>query len=292
MAWFILESSEKIDLEKTLFSGQIFSFKRTGTNLYSGVLNDSIITFRQDGNAIHYDFHKNMQSELVSFFTLNIGHETLVEQWNSAQNCVKFEYSGLRLLKCDLVETIFSFICSSNNNIKRITKMVDYLFSKGSFLGNVGEHRFYSFPPIQKLTDIEEELKAQGFGYRAKYICSTAKRLQETTLDQNASYAEVCKTLMSLSGVGQKVADCICLIALGHLHVVPIDRHIFNVSCMMFGLQKKLNQKTCNLIKKRYLALFGNYAGIAQLFVFKDSLDRHTSRSASVILKTGASSPD
>eukprot|EP00866_Antonospora_locustae_P002021 jgi/Antlo1/2021/327 len=279
MAWFLLESREKIDLERTFFSGQIFSFKKTGTNLYSGVLNNAVITFRQDEDGVYYWFHKNIQNELASFFTLNISYVTLLETWNRTQNCVTFDYNGLRLLKCDLMETIFSFICSSNNNIRRITKMVDYLFSKGDFLERIGGHRFYSFPPVQRLVDIEEELEAQGFGYRARYICSAAKKLQKTTLDQNASYTDVCKTLMSLSGVGQKVADCICLIALGHLHVVPIDRHIFNVSCTMFGLKKKLDQKTCTVIKKRYLELFGSYAGIAQLFVFKDTLDRRPLRS-------------
>lgn len=283
MAWFLLESKEKIDLERTLFSGQIFSFKKTGANLYSGVLSNAVITFRQDGDMVYYEFHKNIQSELSSFFTLDISYEALVETWNHAQNCIIFDYNGLRLLKCDLVETIFSFICSSNNNIRRITKMVDYLFSKGNFLENIGGHRFYNFPPIQRLIGIEEDLTAHGFGYRAKYICSTARKLLQTTLDQNADYAEVCKTLMSLSGVGQKVADCICLIALGHLHVVPIDRHILNVSCTMFGLEKKLDRKTCTIIKERYMALFGSYAGIAQLFVFKNALDRRALRTTKAV---------
>lgn len=283
MSWFLLESKEKVDLERTLFSGQIFSFKKTEANLYSGVLKNAVITFRQDGDTVYYKFHKNIQSELAIFFTLDINYGALVETWNRMQSCVRFEYNGLRLLRCDLVETIFSFICSSNNNIRRITKMVDYLFSKGDFLESVGGHRFYSFPPVQRLVGIEEELKAQGFGYRAKYICSAAKKLQNTTMDQSADYAEACRTLMSLSGVGQKVADCICLIALGHLHVVPIDRHIFNVSCKMFGLQKKLDRKTCAVIKERYLALFGSYAGIAQLFVFKDTLDRRAPRSAKAV---------
>ncbi|KAL0266013.1 UNVERIFIED_CONTAM: hypothetical protein PYX00_011730 [Menopon gallinae] len=258
MAWFLLESNEHIDLEKTLFSGQTFSFKKTGVNLYSGVLGGAIITFRQVGDAVHYNYHKNMQSELASFFTLSIGHEALVERWNRAQKCIRFEYRGLRLLRCDLLETIFSFICSSNNNIKRITKMVDYLFSKGDFLGSVGGHRFHSFPPVQRLADIEGELRERGFGYRAQYICKTARKLQETELGQNTSYAEVCKALMSLSGVGQK---------------------------------KRLDKQTRSVIKKRYLELFGSYAGIAQLFVFKDMLDRRM-KSTGIVLEADAECPD
>ena len=39
-------------------------------------------------------------------------------------------------------------------------------------------------------------------------------------------YQEARKELMKLSGVGEKVADCICLFALHHLEAFPVDTHI------------------------------------------------------------------
>ena len=45
--------------------------------------------------------------------------------------------SGIRLLRQDKLETLFAFMCSSNNNISRISQMVNHLsiFGHGSEFG-------------------------------------------------------------------------------------------------------------------------------------------------------------
>lgn len=39
-------------------------------------------------------------------------------------------------------------------------------------------------------------------------------------------YRKARETLMGLFGVGEKVADCVCLFALHHLEAFPVDTHI------------------------------------------------------------------
>lgn len=74
---------------------------------------------------------------------------------------------GARVLRQDPLECLIQFICSSNNNIKRITKMVDFISSKGRYLGNVGGYGFFEFPSVEKLALLSEaELREAGFGYR------------------------------------------------------------------------------------------------------------------------------
>lgn len=58
--------------------------------------------------------------------------------------------------------------------------------------------------------------------------------------------------MKELSGVGSKVADCICLMGLGHLEAVPIDTHIVQVTVRDYGLNvpKSLTEKSYSLIGK------------------------------------------
>jgi N-glycosylase/DNA lyase len=59
---------------------------------------------------------------------------------------------GVRVLRIDPIENLFSFICTSNNNIPRITQMIDSLcIEYGSKLTTVNGHIIYSFPNPENL---------------------------------------------------------------------------------------------------------------------------------------------
>ena len=94
---------------------------------------------------------------------------------------------------------------------------------------------YWSFPTPQQLgTATEEELRALGMGYRARYLVETTQSILkgEISLEKlyNMRYYRRAKQeLMKLSGVGEKVADCICLFALHHMDAFPIDTHIRQV---------------------------------------------------------------
>lgn len=276
MTSFLLKTTEFINLELTLFSGQIFSFKKTAPNSYSGVISNQIITFHQVDNQVYYDYPHEIQKDLELFFTLDIEYESLFKDWKEFY--FDFKYSGLRLLRCDLFECIFTFICSSNNTVKRITKMVNHLFSKGTFLGSLGEERFFSFPKLSSLQD-KEDLLENKFGYRSNYICKTAQMLLNEFGDQKdiRVIKKKClekKFLTSLSGIGNKVSDCIKLMALDQFDVVPIDTHIFKALKNIFGETKKLTNQNYFNLQSKFQNLFGKYSGIAQLYIFKEFLDK------------------
>ena len=106
--------------------------------------------------------------------------------------------------------------------------------AKGEKL-KAGDIEYYSFPTPQQLSGAtEEELRRLGMGYRARYIVETTRSILEgevslEKLYQMKYYRRARKELMKLSGVGEKVADCICLFALHHMDAFPIDTHIRQV---------------------------------------------------------------
>lgn len=291
----MVECNEHVDLRETLFSGQVFHFKEVRENEYMGVLGGTLVFLRQETGCIRYlDSHPESKSIVENFFNTHVDA--------GLQN----KKHGLRFLTNDFYPTVFSFICSSNNNIKRITKMVEYLYSYGTRIdsqhhtdmspsrdtrgdepGNATEpgaslvdHVFYTFPELNVLVNIEDDLRKNKFGYRAEYICDAARFLLQNRIEWHAlSYEEARATLMKIKGVGRKVADCICLISLKQFHVVPIDTHILKYSSCLFSLELRgLNAKTYDMIQKMWVEKFGRYAGIAQLYAFKEYVDRNTSK--------------
>lgn len=95
---------------------------------------------------------------------------------NFATKYSQHQLQGVRVLSIDPLECLLSFICSSCNNIPRITQLVQSLCRVyGRDFGD-GVH---SMPAVTALVDQEQQLRELGFGYRAKYIAGTAAMLIE-----------------------------------------------------------------------------------------------------------------
>lgn len=181
---------------------------------------------------------------------------------------------GLRLLRPSCpVETLFCFLCTSNNHISRITKMV-------ASLAEFGEgHRF---PKLDRIASIsEEELRRRGFGYRAKTIpIAAAQILDRGGLDwleglKSGSYEDARTGLLALAGVGPKLADCIALFALHHGEAVPIDVHMWRAAVRHYrpdwagqALTARRYMEVGNELRTR----FGDRAGAAHHFLFVHQL--------------------
>jgi N-glycosylase/DNA lyase len=147
-------------------------------------------------------------------------------------------FGGIRILRQDPWETLCSFICSSNNSIKRITQMVTTSFQHifitllislmqienicltfGTYVASYNGVAFYTFPRPGDLctsSAVVQRLHELGFGYRAAYVYKTALQVHEWELLghelselRGRSYQEVREFLLGYPGVGPKVADCV-----------------------------------------------------------------------------------
>jgi N-glycosylase/DNA lyase len=254
------------------------SWRNSGDNEWSIALHGRLLSLKQDPEYLYYrtqfpqaglpsppssngsvsDMEDDDTLDLIKhYFNLKPNLTQLYEQWAAADPNFRKKapkFTGVRILQQDAWEALVGFICSSNNNIARISQMVEKLcIHWGPLIGHVGSKPYHDFPPPHALIgkDVEQRLRELGFGYRARYIWQTALAVNENGLDWlnglrnperptlggesrpagelieggRQGYRDAHEQLLSLQGVGPKVADCVCLMGLGWGESVPVDTH-------------------------------------------------------------------
>lgn len=195
---------------------------------------------------------------------------------------------GLRVLRpADPEEVLFSFLCTPNNNLERITRMVRALAEFGEPLGTVAGRNVYRFPDALRIAAIPEaELRARGFGYRARSIPNVARQLVEKperwlAALKEAPYEQAHEALCRIDGIGPKLADCICLFGLHHLEAVPVDTHLWQAARRMYFPDmsgKSLTEARYREIGGFFRGRFGALAGWAHQYLFYENLLRWRTR--------------
>lgn len=176
---------------------------------------------------------------------------------------------GVRILRQDPEETLFSFIVSQNNMIPRIKSIIERtcvaLGEKKTFMGE----EYYSFPKAERLAEKDTDFyKELGYGYRADYISEVSKVIVNGKFDPlsvgELSTVELKKTLLTLKGVGPKVADCVTLFGYHRTDSFPVDTWIEKIYREDFKGEIKDRKK----IAEYFLGLFGDDSGIIQQYIF------------------------
>lgn len=206
---------------------------------------------------------------LRDYFQLEISCEKLILEWSKKDKTIASAsevVAGVRILKQDPVETLIAFICSSNNNIPRITSMVNKLcLHYGTPLGVHQGKEFHAFPGLKELSGdgVESTLREMGFGYRARYVANAVQYiLRNHGPDwlhslREVEYRDAWVALQDIPGVGPKVADCVCLMGLGKTAAVPIDTHILQLAVKEYGV--KLNGKSLTARKYEEIGITIHY---------------------------------
>ncbi|KAL9060488.1 MAG: hypothetical protein Q9162_000661 [Coniocarpon cinnabarinum] len=258
--------------------------------------------------------------DLVKHY-LNLGPNLtdLYEQWMKADPNFRKKapkFAGVRILRQDAWEALVGFICSSNNNIARISQMVEKLCKHyGRLIGYMNEEPYHDFPTPESLTNpnVEQHLRSLGFGYRAKYLYQTAVLVTEKeegwldTLRNPESpafgkaartggemrpegregYRDAHEALLSLQGVGPKVADCVCLMGLGWGEAVPVDTHVWQIAVRDYkfgkGKHSSLTKATYDAVGNKFRSLWGKEAGWAHSVLFTADLRAFSERLAAKI---------
>lgn len=255
------------DPAKIAASGQCFRWKRVNSEF--GIRNsESYVNSKLQGYAIHHACDKIVITPMGGdVYDVSCGESEFNSTWREYLD-LSTDYheiaamvdprdgylveaveasKGLRVLRQDFWEMFISFIVSQNNNISRITKIVDGMCEA-----------YGAFPSAHDIVRDASPLVRLKLGYRLPYITRAAEKYicdGTESFIHNLSYDEAKAYLMSYHGVGAKVADCVCLYGLSHRSAFPRDVWMKRIESAHYNGRFDSEK-------------YGRHAGVMQMFMF------------------------
>lgn len=285
----------KLDLAKTPFNlnytlacGQAFRWEKLN-GWWRGVLRETVVKIQQTDEALRFQsYPKNVDSAFVwNYFRLDddLPHiYSRIRKDRYVNEAVK-RFHGLRLMRQDPWECLISYICATNKNIPAIKNMISNMCMRFGKKMHAEDEEFYTFPKPHDLAEASlKELRLCKLGFRAERVKAAAKLVSSGAFNletlKTLSYERAKKELMTLPGVGSKVADCVLLFSLDKLEAFPIDvwmkriisefyREHFESSFVdKVAAKKSLSPSEYEIISSFGRKYFGEYVGYAQEYLF------------------------
>ena len=279
-----LDIGYPLDLEASLLGGQAHRWKWEDGGgdgrWFSGVIYGNIVRIRRTETGVEFECSPSSEEVMVSrlwdYFRLDDSIDDILVDITGrdleVQKRVK-EYPGLRVLCMEPWECLVAYICSANNNIESIHRLMERMSDEfGEPVSLNGVKRFTFPTPEQLAAAGEMKLRDLKLGFRAPNVFRAAVAVLEGELDLEAlrmkqtPYAEAKESLMRLRGIGPKVAACVSLFSLDKLEAFPIDVWIHRE---LYESHERSEKSPSN---KKLLEwaqdYFGPYAGYANQYLF------------------------
>lgn len=276
---FVFENYKDFEPRHIFECGQCFRWNMEQDGSYTGVFKGNVLNVKKEDKRIIFKgiCENSIISTVNDYFDFDTDYKKIKEKLSDVDEYLKesIEFgSGIRILNQDLWETIISFIISANNNIPRIKGIIERISKKYGNKIEWNNKEYYTFPTPKSLSKASvEDLRALGLGFRDVRVYETTKIILNNEIDLNEIKSEkdihkVREKLLTLPGVGPKVADCIMLFGLKRFEVFPIDvwvRRVMNDLYIKNEDETKVNKKEIEkLAKEKY----DNLAGLAQQYLF------------------------
>lgn len=271
----IIKNVQDFNIEQTLECGQCFHYDKISELEYVVVARGRMLHVRQEGSELIF-YHVNREEELemwLHYFDLNRDYSVIKSSLSDKGGMLKealAEKYGVRILNQEFYETLLSFIISQSKGITHIKQIIKSLSYKyGEFLGEMGGNQYYAFPTIERLSKLSvSEFRECKTGYRAPYLMDAVSHLSNGSLtDDELRFLTIEKArerLMSVKGVGVKVANCVLLYGLGYREAFPVDVWIKRI------MEELYFKREAHIEEIQALALnkFGKHGGYAQQYLF------------------------
>ena len=267
-----LKLTVPFNLDLSVSCGQSSRWRKIGEFWYAPV-GDAVWKVKQEGDVLLYDGAS--EADLIRYFGLDVPLDDIlsdVDRDDLIHSAVS-SCRGLRLHRQPTFECLISYICATCANIPGIQMRIENLAKTYGRPLEMDGMTFYTFPnPKDLACESPENIRLCKVGYRDKYICGASAYAAENPdwADEifSMDYKDAKRKLMSLPGVGPKVADCVLLFAFEKYEAVPIDvwmERIFRTRYI--GSEKKLSYEKAAGYAREH---FGKYAGYAQEYLFAE----------------------
>ncbi|QYZ79630.1 8-oxoguanine DNA glycosylase [Methanofollis formosanus] len=270
----VLDADTPFDLDATLGCGQAFRWEKGADGTWSGTARGRAVRIRQDGETL--SFSGADEAFVTDYFALDLDLNEILASIDTDPTIHRAVASctGLRLLRQEPFETLISYICATNTNIPTVKKRVRLLSERYGTPLPGGAH---AFPDAAALAPCSEDaLRACVLGYRAPYICTTARMCADdpdwAARLAGLPYPEAKTELLRFPGVGPKAADCILLFAFQQYEAFPVDVWIRRIMRRAYlphlnesgGMSPKEYEEIASFARRH----FGRYAGWAQEYLY------------------------
>ena len=263
-------------LSQILECGQCFHFDKLDEEVYEVVAFGRAVKMEQTDKVlrIYGSSMEDYEGIWKLYLDMDNDYGLIKQSVIKADGALKTavdEKSGIRILNQDFFETLISFIVSQNKSIPQIKQCVKNISHRfgDEVIGYNGE-AFYVFPDVQRLHDAtEEELRECKVGFRAPYIKNATEAVYSGVVTKEKldelDIAQARELLMTIKGVGEKVANCVLLFGLGRREAFPVDVWMKRIMEQMYfdGKDTKKQDIEAFAVNK-----FGDLGGYAQQYLF------------------------
>ena len=274
-------------LDHTLECGQLFRWQKSGDWWY-GVVKDRVVKIRQTKDRLTFQTSERIDEDFIeNYFRLGEDLPFILDQISKDEYIRKAieRFHGLRISRQEPWECLISYICATYKSIPAIKNMILNLSKQFGEKITFNEHDFYTFPKPSDLALANlKELRDCKLGFRTERVLETSKILDYGELNledlKKTGYEKAKRKLLSLPGVGEKVADCVLLFSLDKLEAFPVDiwirravlkcypRYFEHSFVERVSSKRTITPQEYKIIGSFGRRYFGKYAGYAQEYLF------------------------
>ncbi|MFW9908798.1 MAG: DNA-3-methyladenine glycosylase family protein [Candidatus Thorarchaeota archaeon] len=262
----------QFSLRDTIECGQTFCWIPEGNGYINADIGQAVYV-EQIGKKLRWE-SSDRTAPIADLFRLGDPLKDIhleIDRDSFMRSCIDYA-PGLRIIRDPAYPCLVSFLCATWKNIPAIKTMVQRIRETCGPQYEFRDKTYYGMPTPEQLCEIELiHLKSLGLAWRAEFIAKSTNDIVNGEIDlnglQRVPYEEAHSELMRLHGVGNKVADCVSLFALGHLEAFPIDVWIERIIQKHYNIFKSAG----NSYKRKSAAAreyFGRYAGYAQEYLY------------------------